>query len=123
MNRISQNDLEKMYGKIVETKSLSIVGFDEKPKFEIYDGFAYCPDYNGEEYVLTYPKLSFVEDSDDMQKHIKQYLNLEDETKITVLDILQTFNKLYKGGTRLVWDAEMAQFKPKECWMVSVPTA
>lgn len=118
MDKIKKEDLEKMYGKLIDTKQLTIQGFKGKLTFDIYDGLAYCADYNGDEYVLKYPKLSFIEDSVEMQKTIRDYLNLKDTDKISVLDVLQTYNEMDKNGERIEYSEEDDSYKPKDMWLV-----
>lgn len=118
MNRIKREDLEMMYGKMVEEKTLSILGFKGKMHFEIYDGLAYCPNHNGDEYVMKYPKLEFIEDSVEMQEEIRKYLKLDDQAKISVLDVLQTFNELDKNGVRIAYSNKTKSYKPKTMWLV-----
>lgn len=118
MDKIKKEDLEKMYGKLIDTKQLTIQGFKDKLTFDIYDGLAYCADYKGDEYVLKYPKLSFIEDSVEMQKTIRDYLNLKDTDKISVLDVLQTYNEMDKNGERIEYSEEDDSYKPKDMWLV-----
>lgn len=118
MKRIKREDLEKMYGKMVNEKNLSVYGFKGKMHFEIYDGLAYCENYNGDEYVLKYPKLEFIEDSVEMQDTIRKYLKLDGNAKISVLDVLQTFNEMDKNGTRICYDPINKAYKEKNLWLV-----
>lgn len=118
MKRIKREDLEKMYGKMVNEKNLSVYGFKGKMHFEIYDGLAYCENYNGDEYVLKYPKLEFIEDSVEMQDTIRKYLKLDGNAKISVLDVLQAFNEMDKNGTRICYDPINKAYKEKNLWLV-----
>lgn len=120
MKRIKKEDLEKMYGKMIEEKNLSISGFKGKMHFEIYDGLAYCENFKGDEYVLKFPKLEFIEDSIEMQEEIRKYLDLDENEKISVLDVLQTFNEMDKNGTRIVYSNENKTYKPKNMWKVDI---
>ena len=58
MERISREDLELLFGKMIAEKELTILGFKNKLSFEIYDGCAYCPNYRGSDYLMSFPRLS-----------------------------------------------------------------
>ena len=122
MSRIKKKDLEKMYGKMVEERDLTILGFKGKMHFEIYDGLAYCENFKGDEYILKYPKLEFIEDSVEMQDEIRKYLNMDEKSKISVLDVLQTFNEMDKNGTRIFYSPRTKTYKTKTMWLVQ-PTS
>ena len=123
MSRIKKEDLEKMYGKMVEEIDLTILGFNGKMHFEIYDGLAYCENFKGDEYVMKYPKLEFIEDSIEMQDEIRKYLDMDDKSKISVLDVLQTFNEMDKNGTRIFYSPRTKSYKTKNMWLVQpIPT-
>ena len=123
MSRIKKEDLEKMYGKMVEERDLTILGFNGKMHFEIYDGLAYCENFKGDEYVMKYPKLEFIEDSIEMQDEIRKYLDMDEKSKISVLDVLQTFNEMDKNGTRIFYSPRTKRYKPKNMWLVQpIPT-
>ena len=122
MSRIKKEDLEKMYGKMVEERDLTILGFKGKMHFEIYDGLAYCENLKGDEYILKYPKLEFIEDSVEMQDEIRKYLNMDEKSKISVLDVLQTFNEMDKNGTRIFYSPRTKTYKTKTMWLVQ-PTS
>ena len=119
MEQINISALERstMYGKAIEERELSIYGFKGKMKFTIFDGFAYCPDFNGKEYTLTFPKLEFIEDSIDMQKQIREKLNLDDSDKISALSILQVFNEMTEDGTRVIYNTEIKAYEPKTTYL------
>lgn len=123
MSRIKKEDLEKMYGKMVEERDLTILGFNGKMHFEIYDGLAYCENFKGDEYVMKYPKLEFIEDSIEMQDEIRKYLEMDEKSKISVLDVLQTFNEMDKNGTRIFYSPRTKSYKTKNMWLVQpIPT-
>ena len=123
MSRIKREDLEKMYGKMVEEIDLTILGFNGKMHFEIYDGLAYCENFKGDEYVMKYPKLEFIEDSIEMQDEIRKYLDMDEKSKISVLDVLQTFNEMDKNGTRIFYSPRTKSYKTKNMWLVQpIPT-
>ena len=118
MSRIKREDLEKMYGKMVEERDLTILGFKGKMHFEIYDGLAYCENFKGDEYIMKYPKLEFIEDSVEMQDEIRKYLDMDEKSKISVLDVLQTFNEMDKNGTRIFYSPRTKTYKTKNMWLV-----
>ncbi len=100
--RISITDLEKMnQTKYVCTQKLklsdNIFGDNKKRvmEFDIFDGFAYCANFEGKEYFMKFPKKEFIKLSKDMEKGIREYLNLSDTDEITETHILQTYNTLY----------------------------
>ena len=43
MKRILEETLEMLFGKMIAEKEFTILGFKNKMNFEVYDGFAYCP--------------------------------------------------------------------------------
>ena len=53
-----------------------------------------------------------------MQEEIRKYLDLDEKEKISVLDVLQTFNEMDKNGTRIVYSNENKTYKPKNMWKV-----
>ena len=116
MERISQENLELLYGKQVAVKDLTILGFKNKLTFEIYDGFAYCPNYYGSEYCMKYPKIEFVNKSDEIQKEIREYMGLDEKADITIYEILQTFNEMTRDGVRVEFDKKTKHYKEKCMW-------
>lgn len=100
--RISITDLEKMnQTKYACTQKLklsdNLFGDNKKRimEFDIFDGFAYCANFEGKEYYMKYPKKEFIKLSKDMEKGIRDYLNLSEQEEITETHILQTYNTLY----------------------------
>ena len=100
--KFTKEELEKMYGKCISTVSFSIddeIFKDGKVHtltFDVYDGFAYCPDYNGEEYIMQYPQIAFIKVSDKMSEMIREYNEMEKDAQITPLEVINTYGKLYK---------------------------
>lgn len=119
MERIKREDLEKMYGKMIDERKLSIEGFSQKLNFEIYDGYAYCPDYKGSEYVLIYPKMQFVRNSAEAQDAIREYLGLDKDKELTVLDVIQRFNTFLKDGVSLEYNQETKKYTEKNKFIVN----
>lgn len=99
--------IAKIYGKVVikgqemkfvDTESEKIFGDNKEHilHFDLYDGFGYCADYEGEEYYLTYPTLDFVNKCPDVEQSIKEFCALKDEDEITVFDIVKSYCELRK---------------------------
>lgn len=100
--RIEQSILEKIYGKMICAQPINFnkkLFDDNKSKtidFEIYDGFAYCPDFKGSEYCMTYPKVEFINSCKEMQTAVRDFMGLHDDEKVTATDILQSYCDLIK---------------------------
>lgn len=102
MARIPIADLEKMVqSKYVCTMKIKlsdeILGDNKKHimEFDIFDGFAYCADYNGKEYYMTFPKKEFVKLSKEIEKSAREYLSLDEHTPLTEQHLLASYNTLY----------------------------
>lgn len=63
-------------------------------EFDIFDGFAYCADYNGKEYYMTFPKKEFIKLSKDMEKSAREYLSLDEHEPLTEQHLLASYNTL-----------------------------
>lgn len=94
--RILQEHIEKaLKEKLVTTQ---VIRFKDKEffgdnknhdiKFEIYDGFAYAPE---EGYILTYPKLEFVNLCSEMKEAVRNFMGLNESETIGVVDVLQSY--------------------------------
>lgn len=100
--RFDDSILEKIYGKKLSTQAISFEGdiFDDGVartiEFDIYDGFAYCGDFEGSEYFMAYPKIDFINSVKDMQKAVRDFMGLNDNEPITATDILQSYSDLRK---------------------------
>jgi len=116
MERISKEVLELLFGKMIAEKEFTILGFKNKLKFEIYDGFAYCPNYRGSEYCMIFPKIEFVNKSSEMQDEIRAYMKLEEKDDITIFEIMQSFNEMTRDGVRIEYDDKVKHYKNKEVW-------
>lgn len=95
---------EKTCGKKIATENLNIEGFDKPIPFDIYDGYACCEDFEGHRYDMTYPQLSAIKESDELANAIIDYIkspNVTNKDEISVIDILITFNTLYKDGVEI----------------------
>lgn len=99
---------EKHLGKKVGTEKLSIEGFKNQIPFEIYDGYAYCENYKGHRYEMTYPQLKAIRESEEMATAVINYINeisdkkLESADEISVIHVLIAFNTLYRDGVEIV---------------------
>lgn len=103
MSRIKQEELEKQYGKLVCNQVIRIQDtkfFGDSNartvEFEMYDGFAYCPDFDGEELFLTYPRLDFVKSCDTMANSIRNFMGLNPNDEITIADIVHSYCEVGK---------------------------
>lgn len=70
---------------------------DDKPHnlvFDIFDGFAYCHNYKGKEYTMSFPREILIKDAKGMQKNIREALNLSDEEAIVAQNILAVYFQL-----------------------------
>ena len=44
---------------------------------------------------------------------------MDEDAKISVLDVLQTFNELDKNGVRIVYNSKTKTYEPKNMWLVN----
>lgn len=102
MARITIEDLEHMtQSRFVCTQKIKlsdpIFGDDAHHvlEFDIFDGFAYCPDYNGKEFYMTFPKTSFMALAKEMKGEIMLHLSLPSGCTIGAKELLATYNTLY----------------------------
>ena len=49
----------------------------------------------------------------------QNYLKMDEDAKISVLDVLQTFNELDKNGVRIVYNGKTKTYEPKNMWLVN----
>ncbi len=116
MERISREHLELLFGKMIAEKELTILGLKNKLSFEIYDGCAYCPNYRGSDYLMSFPKIEFINKSNESQDEIRRYMKLEDKDDITIYEILQTFNEMSRDSVRIEFDKKTKHYKEKCMW-------
>jgi hypothetical protein len=102
MERIPIEDLEKMtQTKYLSTQDVRIIdealGDEEEHelRFDIFDGFAYCPDFNGKEVYMNFPTLAFIRKSADSQQRLREFLGLTDTEEIRVEHIMSAYNLIY----------------------------
>ena len=115
---ISREELEILYGKMIDEKDLSIYGYKDKFHFEIYDGFAYCPNYHGSDYALIYPKIEFADKSDEIKAAVRKFMNIPDDEPISVYDLMQTFNELIVNNKRMCYNENKKKYEYKKMWLV-----
>ena len=96
--RVAKEIWEQMYGKMIAEKDFTILGFKKKLHFEVYDGFAYCENYYGNEYTLSFPMVEFVNKSNEIQDRIKEFLNMkEDEPYVINMNYVATYTAVVEG--------------------------
>lgn len=101
-NRLTIKELELMtqtqYIGTSEVRGIidDVLGDDKKHNivFDIFDGFAYCPNYRGNELTMRFPKLALIKEAEGMQKNIRESLNLQETDEITVQHILAVYFQL-----------------------------
>lgn len=93
---------EKLYGKKVCTEKLNVEGYKKPLQFDIYDGYAVCPDYRGHRFDMTYPTMKAVKDSKEFSDAIMEYVSgIDNPDQISVLHVLITFATVYKDGVEI----------------------
>lgn len=102
MGKITPQDLEALYGKKVCEAELHVDGFKKPMKFDVYDGFAFCPKYGTKQYEMTYPTLSFVKGAKELAEEVMEYKHLKSVNEITVIHILETYNTLTSYGKPVI---------------------
>lgn len=95
MAKLSIEELEKMtQSKFVCKQKIRLVDDafgDNKPhiiEVLVFDGMAWCEDFKGHSYMMTYPKKSFVNLSKELSDNLKNFLELEKNATITEEHIL-----------------------------------
>ena len=77
---------------------LKAFGFEDRiMEFDIFDGFAYCGDFEGKEYFMKFPRKSFVKQSKEMEKGVRDYLELDEHEPLTETHILISYNSLFQN--------------------------
>lgn len=102
MNNNEEKIFEKMYGKKVCSKKLNIEGFEKGIPFEIYNGYAYCADFNGHRFDMEYPQLKAIMNAEELSKAVIDYIddiNIKEE--ISEIHVLRAFNTLYEDGIKV----------------------
>ena len=95
--------IEKHFGKKVCTEKLNVEGYRKPIQFDIYDGYAVCPDYRGHRFEMTYPMMKALKDSTEFSDAIMEYVSgINNVDEISVLHVLITFATLYKDGVEVV---------------------
>lgn len=94
--------IEKHFGKKVCTEKLNVEGYKKPIQFDIYDGYAVCPDYRGHRLEMKYPMLKAVRDSKEFSEAIMDYVSgITNVDEISVLHVLITFATFYKDGVEI----------------------
>jgi hypothetical protein len=65
---------------------------------------------------MKFPKIEFVNKSNEMQDEIRRYMKLEEKDDITIYEIMQTFNEMARDGVRIEYDAKTKHYKEKCMW-------
>lgn len=95
-----------IFSKILNSKPIvekiefnkSMMGTDENiaMTFNVFDGLGYCEDFEGNEYILSYPKLEFVNNCKVMLNAVKEFVGIKEEDEITISDVLRSYGSLYR---------------------------
>jgi hypothetical protein len=102
MEKDESKIFEKFYGKKVCTEKLNVEGYKKPIQFDIYDGYAVCPDYRGHRLEMTYPQMKAVKDSKEFSDAIMEYVSgINSVGEISVLHVLITFATVYKDGVEI----------------------
>ena len=102
MEKDESKVLEKRYGKKVCTEKLNVEGYSKPIQFDIYDGYAICPNYRGNVFEMEYPTMKAVRDSKEFSDAIMEYINgIANVDEISVLHSLITFATVYKDGVEI----------------------
>jgi len=102
MEKDESKIFEKFYGKKVCTEKLNVEGYRKPIQFDIYDGYAVCPDHRGHRLEMTYPMMKAVKDSKEFSDAIMEYVSgINNVDEITVLHVLITFATVYKDGVEI----------------------
>lgn len=88
--------IEKFFGKKICTEKLNIENVPEPIEFDLYDGYARGVDKEGNVWDMEYPKTEFVRSNQNLTDSVKDYVANVDG--ITPINVMLTFNKLYKNG-------------------------
>jgi len=102
MERLSIQEIEKMTNsEYVCTQKIGIsdpIFGDDKThemEFDVFDGFAYCANYKGKEYWMTFPKKEFIKIAKVMQEAIREYTKIGEDQEITEKEIMVSYNTLF----------------------------
>lgn len=109
MAKIEQRDIEKLFGRKIATYDIRFPNYKAPLKFDLYDGFAYCENYNGHEYTLDYPKLELVKQAKELSDDVIRVINtmskephIETVDDITVTHVMIAFkHNMTKDGVTI----------------------
>lgn len=101
MTEYNIKDFEKAtHSKLVSQHKIKLADaiFGDNKKhildFDIYDGFAICPNYKGKTYIMQFPKLEFIKLAKNIEKEARDYLQLDEHAPLQVEHVLSAYNKL-----------------------------
>ena len=102
MEKDESKIFEKLYGKKICTEKLNVEGYKKPIQFDIYDGYAICPNYKGHVLDMQYPTMKAVKDSKEFSDAIMEYVSgITNVDEISVLHVLITFATVYKDGVEI----------------------
>lgn len=100
--RMTIEEIEKMvHSDLVCTQTIKLSDdvFGDTKKhtltFDVFDGFAYCGDYNGKEYYMLFPRLSLIKLSKTMSASVREFMGLGESDEIGVTDVMASYYTLY----------------------------
>ena len=104
IRKLTIEEVEKMTNsKYVVTSKLKLrdkeIFGDNKYRtieFQVFDGFAYCADFEGHSYCMTFPRKDFVRMSKELSNNLRAFLKIETNEPLNELQILSGYYKLHK---------------------------
>ena len=105
MNKITNKILSSIFGNATEQASLAITSeelFGDKDKrvmdFIFYNGFAFCPNFEGKSYYFEYPLLNYFTSHPNEAKDVMNAADLKDEKEITPYAISLLYGEVKEFG-------------------------
>lgn len=105
MNKITNKILSSIFGNATEQASLAITSeelFGDKDKrvmdFIFYNGFAFCPNFEGKSYYFEYPLLNYFTSHPNEAKDVMNVADLKDEKEITPYAISLLYGEVKEFG-------------------------
>lgn len=105
MNKITNKILSSIFGNATEQASLAITSeelFGDKNKrvmdFIFYNGFAFCPNFEGKSYYFEYPLLNYFTSHPNEAKDVMNAADLKDEKEITPYAISLLYGEVKEFG-------------------------
>jgi hypothetical protein len=87
----------KIVAENVEIKIVDEILGDKKPhilKFDIYDGFAICPNYKGKTYTMKFPKVEFMKIATNIADNAREILKLDAHAPLQVEHVLAAYGSM-----------------------------